>query len=447
MLTSTSRSDLHWIWQLAWPVIALGWLRTLTLLVDSVFVGQLGPAPLAAIGGGAFAFWMVDQLSELAALGTQTRVAHAIGGKRHEALGRIVLEGAALGSVLAMLLVVGSVTGPEAYASLVGFEQASPEHEACSAFLRAMMLGAPGIVLLAVASGTLRGLGWNRHALLITALSLLTNAALDPVLIWGWWGVPPMGVAGAAVATSLGAALGGVVGLVVLLRTTRWGWASPRWPGMVRTLMIGGPVAVSSVGFSFVYVALGRLLVTWGPEQIAALGIGHRFEGFAYLACVGMMTAAATAVGQRLGAQDLEGAWRCVRMAEAMSVVLMLVFAVIAWFGVRPAYEVVTDDLAVIDAGVLYVMVQLAVWAFMAPETVYQGAFAGAGHTTPSLWIGGTLTLLRLPVAYVLGVGLGLGALGVWLAIACSTAAKGICFRWWFWRMVAREQLGKGLET
>ena len=165
---------------------------------------------------------------------------------------------------------------------------------------------------------------------------------------------------------------------------------------------------------------------------MGALGVGHRLEGLAYLVCLAFGVGAATMVGQHLGAGDPLRARESARAAARSASLIMVPVTVALFVLARPLFSLFTDDPATVDAGVLYLRIQVAVLVFMALEEVYLGAFAGAGDTLAASAITFFFTAARIPVAWWLAYDAGLGVAGVWLAIAASTAIKGaLLWAWW----------------
>lgn len=417
------------VWHVAWPMVALGVLRAGFHLTDSYFVGRLGPEALAALGGSAFGWWVIVLACDLPAIGAHARVARHEGAGARARIGETLTDGLWVGiAIAALLALLYPLRG--AYFELVGFAPGSREHTLGGEYLGASLLSALSLAVYAVLGAAFRGLGETRTALAITALALATNAVLDPILIWGLGPIPALGIAGAAWATSVANVLGVALalhrlharGAIVRLR-------APVWRELVLVARIGAPVTASGVGFVLCYVLLGRVITSFGSEQMGALGVGHRLEGLAYLVCVAFGVGAATMVGQHLGAGDPARARASVSAAARISVLAMIPLSIVLFTFARPLFELFSDDAATVDAGVLYLRIQVAVLAFMALEEVYLGAFAGAGETLAASGIAFFFTAARIPAAYWLADHTRLGVAGVWIAIAASTAIKGVLLR------------------
>jgi putative MATE family efflux protein len=413
---------------------ALGLLRSLYYLTDSFWVGRLGPAPLAALGGSAFAWWMINLACQLPATGAHSLVARHEGAGRRERIAATVTQALFVGLGLAAALALAAYPARGRYFDLLGFAPGSAEHALGREYVGAALLGASTLAVFAIVDGAFRGLGDTRTALVLTASTLLLNAVLDPILIWGVGPVPGLGIGGAAWATALANGAGAALGLWLLsARGHRPRLAAPRPPVLGRLIRIGAPVSLSGVGFALVYVLLGRVITGFGTEQMAALGVGHRLEGLAFLACLAFGVGAATMVGQHVGAGDVDRARASARAAARLALGAMVPFTLTLFAGARPLFDLFTDDPATIEAGVRYLRIQTVVLAFMALEEVYKGAFTGAGQTLAASIIGFGWTVARIPAAWWLAHPLGLGIAGVWIAIAASTAIKGVLM-WLWWR-------------
>lgn len=428
------------IWSLAWPTIVMGWLRSSYFLANSFWVSSMGRDALAAIGGCAFATWIAYSLMEIAATGVYSEVAQATGagdrGRVQRALGHGLLLATGVGLLVTLLLWYGrgiylemlGVTDPTVRA--LGLE-----------YLGYTAIGSIAVTWFTTLTSAFRGLGNARAPLWMYGLTLLLNVAIDPLMIYGGLGWKGMGIGGAALATVLAHGVGVVTSALLLRREGYWptlGRIELPWLG--RIAAIGLPVAVSGAGFSFVYVLLGREISRYGSDALAAVGLGHRIESLIYLACVGFQVAGTTLVGQWVGAGDLEQAAQAARAVRREMVRVVLVASVLV-MGLAPQLVgIFSPEPEVVRLGSWYLWMTGSVAVLMGLEALYEGAFAGVGKTMAPLLIAFPLTALRIPLAHVLAVWVGWGAVGVWVAIALSTLSKGLLMMYWFerggWRRV-----------
>jgi putative MATE family efflux protein len=423
---------------LAWPVIALGLVRSGYFLADSYWAGRMGaqaPAALAAMGGSAFATWIVSSLSDLSAVGAHALAARAEGAGQRSRIAPVVTQALWLALMLGLVGALGARPLARLYFAALGFEGAlfgEPLRLGVQ-FLEVILLGSAAIHLHSLLGSIFRALGDTRTPMLISVTTLALNVVLDPALIFGWGGLPALGLAGAAWATVTANVVGVGLSLVVLSREgIRPRWAVPSLARMGQIASIGGPTALSGVGFCLVYVLLGELLAGFGPVAIAGLGLGHRIEGPAYQICVGFGAAAATLVGQRLGAGDRAGAIRSAHRAAALTSLVMLPLSILFVLAPRWLLGPWAPDPATLTQGAGYLGTIGVVLVGMALEVVYESAFAGAGDTIPAMFIVLSLTAARVPLAAWASARFGLS--GIWAAIAVSTAAKGLLL-WGFFAL------------
>jgi putative MATE family efflux protein len=415
---------------LAWPEIALGLVRSGYFLADSYWAGRMGaqaPAALAAVGGSAFATWIISSVADLAAVGAHALAARAEGAGQRSQIAPVVTQGLWLSLGLGLLGALAARPLARAYFSALGFEGAAfgePLRLGLD-FLEVILIGSGAMHLHSLLGQVFRAIGDTRTPMLITVATLALNVALDPVLMFGWGGLPALGLAGAAVAT----VASNLVGVGLLLAALAREGVRPRWAAPAARLLwtiasIGGPTALSGVGFCLVYVLLGDLLAGFGPVAIAGLGLGHRIEGPAYQICAGFGAAAATLVGQRLGAGDRRGAISSAHRAAALASLVLLPLSVLFVLAPRWLLGPWSPDEATLTQGAGYLGAVGVVLIGMALEVVYESAFAGAGDTIPAMVIVLSLTAARVPAAAWASARFGLP--GVWATIALSTAAKGL---------------------
>lgn len=422
------------VFTVAWPMVWQGFARSLFLLVDIWWIGRISSDALAAIGAASFGWWILESLTELPATGTHALVAQAAGAQDGPRLSRWMTRGLWTGALVSLLLMLVAGIAAWAYGAAMGIS--SELHgELAMEWVRTAAWVSPGVVALSVVSGILRGLGSTKVALWITALVFVLNAVLDPLFIWGLGGWQGMGMAGTAVATSLASLIGACLGAVWLARRDLLpARIAPRLPDMAEVARVGAPIAVTGIGFSLVYIVLARMVADFGPQHLAALGVGHRVEGFTYLAATGLAVGVSTMVGQHLGAGDRDAVGQVTRAGRALTVAVMILIGVPVVLAAPQLFGLFAEDAGMVDAGVVYLRIQAAAWVFMGLELIYEGAFTGVARTLPALIISATLTLARLPLAWVLAYHTPLGVMGIWIAISVSTAAKGIALGWWFQR-------------
>ena len=399
-------------------------------IIDTFWVGRgLGPAALAGVSTAGFTVWLLLSMAELAAVGL-TAVASRRHGERKPDEAAIAVY-RAFWLALGLAIVLG-LAGLLALSPLFVL-MATPSEVTVqgSAYLAVYLAGAPIVFSYFVMEAAFRAAGDTRTPLVLLAVSLGLNTVLDPLLILGIGPFPRMGIQGAALATLLTRAAGCYIGYRWLARRGLIRRAAPLPGPILKMAWIGLPVAAGGALFSFVYVVLTRFTSQFGTAALAALGVGHKVESLSYMACIGFGLAAATAVGQNLGAGSRERAVASGNVATTYGVVLTGTVGIAFFLVPELLMSVFTADSAVIAAGTSYLRIVAAAQIFMALEIVLMMAMEGAGYSLVPWIPGSILTVLRLPLAPILSRPLGLA--GIWWTISSTAIARGLAVVW-IWR-------------
>lgn len=430
---STSTTPISRLGRLATPVIGLNLLAVLTLAVDTAMVGRLPEAEvaLAALGfSGNIAFLLLVAMIGVT-VGTVAMVSRAYGAGDHERVNHVVAQ-----SVL-VTIVLGAVVaclGNLFARPLLGLLGASDAVKGPAlAYLRPVMAGQVFPFLVILYAAVLRGIGNTRLPFFVALGQNAINIALNYGLILGGFGMPQLGISGAAVATVISQALGAgtlmwiarsgaLRPLVVPVRPPRLD------PPIARELgRVGAPAALDLVILNAAFLSIVGMLGRITDDAVAAHGIGLRIQSLAFVPALGVSQATAALVGQALGAGEPDAARRTLRASIVLSgaistalaaVILLFSRVIVGIFDVAPGTEL--ERLA---------LTWIAVLGFGMPITgvfmAYVGLLMGAGKTGTNLRINAFVTFVfQIPASAVLGFALGLGAAGVWVGFPLSFAAK-----------------------
>ncbi|NNE09642.1 MAG: MATE family efflux transporter, partial [Gemmatimonadetes bacterium] len=311
------------LFRLGWPVTLSFFLYTSFVIIDSIWIGRLGSDALAASGPSQFASWSIYAIGEIIAIGATAIIARRIGAGEMRDAGLTLIQGCWMVVIAGLLLAGGgALFARTLYANLGTSEIVNALGVR---YLSILCYGAifqfAGIFLESV----LRSAGNTRTPMFITAGGLALNAILDPVLMFGWWGAPALGIAGAAIATVGSQALIVVVYLfyfragratVPVLPRTEWKFDSYITR---RIIQIGLPASSITFLFTIVYLFLTRFLAEFGTAPVAILGVGNRLEAITYLFGHGLSIATSTMVGQNLGAGKPDRAEKTAWYASAIA--------------------------------------------------------------------------------------------------------------------------------
>jgi putative MATE family efflux protein len=410
---------------LAVPMIMEMIMESVFALVDVFWVSHLGPNAVAAVGLTESMMMILYSLAMGVSIGVMALVARRIGEKDADAAARTAAQGIVLGLVIALCIgVVGIAFAPE----LLGLMGADAGVVATGSGFTQVMLGCNFTVfLLFLINAVFRGAGDAALAMRVLWLGNLLNIALGPCFIFGLGPFPELGVTGAAVATSIGRGSAVVFQLYLLTRGRSKVAIALKHFALDLGVMTGVLRLSTSATFQMLismtsYVGVMRILSGFGSAPLAGYTIGFRILMFAILPAFGLANAAATLVGQNLGAGRPDRAEQAVWRACFASAAFLTALGVIFTVGANVLVGAFTDDPAVLEHGVRYLRIVSLGFPFYAFGMVLSQSFNGAGDTrTPTLINLGVFWILQIPLAWLLSHHAGLGPSGVFVTL-------GVCF-------------------
>ncbi len=409
---------------LAIPMVLEMALESVFAVVDVFWVGRLGADAVATVGLTESLLALIYALAIGLSMAAAATVSRRTGERDPEGASRAAVQAIALGLLASSVIGIAGALNARRLLSLMG---AAPGVIETGWRFTAVMLGANGVILLLfLINAIFRGAGDAAIAMRVLWLANAINLVLDPCLIFGWGPFPELGVTGAAVATSTGRGVAVLAQLWVLFRgrgrirvTRRHLALEPRV--MLSMLRLSGAAILQNVVGTASWVVLMRILSTFGSSALAGYTIGIRIIVFALLPSWGMSNAAATLVGQSLGAGKPDRAERSVRIAGLYNMAFLgaigIAFVVLA----GPLVRVFSSDPAVVPFGTACLCVVAFGFPFYAWGMVLTASFNGAGDTWTPTWMNlACFWLLELPVAWTLARTLELGPLGVYLSITLA---------------------------
>ncbi len=412
------------IFLLAVPMILEMFMESLFAICDIFFVSKLGPEAVAAVSLTEAMIVIVYALAIGISIGASATVARRIGEGNRDAASQTAIQVLYLGLIISVVLgVIGAGFAPQLLA-LMGAEPGVIAQG--TTFARIMLGGNVVIVFLFLINGIFRGAGDAAIAMRILILANTLNIILAPCFIFGFWFFPEMGVTGAAVGTTIGRGCGVLFALRYLFRREERFKIERRHFAFQAKLVLQLVKLSASASFQTIvgmasWTVLIRVISGFGTEAIAGYQIGIRVIIFALLPSVGMSNAAATLVGQSLGAGHPERAEQAVWKAALYNAcfltavgLLLAVFAhtIVGFFTTEPnVLSIGTDCLRIVAVG----------FTFYAFGMVMQMSFNGAGDTvTPTYLNIFIFWLFEIPFAYALAYYFGLKEHGVFWAILAA---------------------------
>jgi len=406
---------------LAIPMVLEMVMESVFVVCDVFFVSKLGPDAVATVGLTESMLAIVYTIAMGLSIGVTATVARRTGEQDTDGAARTAVQAIALGLfVSAILGIVGAIFAP----SLLSLMGASESVLATgTTFTRVMLGGNATILLLFLINAIFRGAGDPQLSMRTLWLANAINIALGPCLIFGLGPFPELGVTGAAIATTIGRGSGVLFGLAQFMRQSgrvrlhrRHLQLDPAL--MLRLVRLSGTGTFQVLIGTASWIGLVRILATFGSEALAGYTIAIRIVLFALLPSWGMSNAAATMVGQALGAKKPERAEKAVWIAGFYNFCFLGSVSLIFFFAARPIVGLFTHDPLVAEFardGLRVIAMGFVLYAY---GMVLSQAFNGAGDTwTPTLLNLFAFWLIEIPVAYALAVVLGFGPHGVFVAI------------------------------
>jgi putative MATE family efflux protein len=422
---------------LAIPMVLELVLESVFAVVDVFFVARVGPDAVATVGLTEAMMTLIYSVAMGLGMGATATVARRMGEKDPDGAAIAAVQAIALGLFVAIPLGLLGFSFARPILALMG---ASPDVLAHSSFT-AILFGFNGVILmLFLINAVFRGAGDAAIAMRVLWIANAINICLDPCLIFGLGPFPRLGVTGAAVATTTGRSIGVLVQLYFLSRSDGRIAIRRRHLRLDPAVMLNMVRLSGSAVFQIListtsYIGVMRIIASFGSVSVAACTIVIRIIMFVLMPSWGLSNAAATLVGQNLGAgqpaRAEASAWRACWLNVAVLGVLGVLFVVFAdvvvgWFTHDPDVgPIATLGLRIISGG----------FPFYAAGYVLTQSFNGAGDTwTPTLINLGCFWFFEIPLSYILGRSLGYGPPGIFWAMAIAFSVMSMVSAWLFRR-------------
>ncbi|MGI8785541.1 MAG: MATE family efflux transporter [Acidobacteriota bacterium] len=415
---------------LAVPMVLEMALESVFGILDMLWVGRLGADAVATVGLTEAMLTILFAIAMGLSMGTTATVARRIGEKNPEGAAVAAVQGIAAGIGISVLFgVIGFLYAPK----LLGLMGATPGMIAVGSGYSTLMLGGSiTIFLIFLINGVFRGAGDAAVAMRSLWIANAVNIALDPCLIFGLGPFPEMGVTGAAVGNVVGRGVGVCYQFWMLWRQRGRIVIHAKhlrldFDVMVRLLRVSVGGTIQFLIATASWLGMVRIIAVFGGAALAGYTIAIRIIIFAILPSWGMSNAAATLVGQNLGAGKPERAEKSVWVAALCNMVFLGLVSVVFIVFARPLIGLFTNDAAVVSFGVASLRYISYGYVFYAYGMVMVQAFNGAGDTfTPTVINFGCYWLFQIPLAYWLALKMGLGADGVFVAIPIAESALAV---------------------
>ena len=427
---------------LAVPMVLEVVLEGVFAVADIFWVSHLGSDAVAAVGLTESLLTLVYALAMGLGIGATAVVARRIGEKQPEEAARAAVQALILALIVSVVLgTVGALLAPR----LLAVMGASPAVIATGRGYATIMLGGEAaIIILFVVNAVFRGAGDAAIAMRVLWLANTINIVLGPLLIFGVGPFPRLGVAGAAIATTTGRSIGALYAVVRLFRHGSRVPAGrrhviPDFGMMAQILRLGASASLQNLIGMASWIGLVRILAGFGSAALAGYTIAVRLIIFALMPSWGLSNAAATMVGQALGARKPDRAEASVWRAGRYNTVFLSIVGLIFFAAAPYILRAFSADPEVTRYGVRCLRIVSLGFPLYAYGMVLTQSFNGAGDTWTPTWLNLVcFWMFEIPFGYWLARPMGFGPTGVFWAMMAAfsllAAASAGVFRMGRWK-------------
>ena len=422
---------------LAIPMILELSLESVFAVVDMFFVGKLGAAAIATVGLTELAITIIYSVAIGLSTAATAVVSRRIGEKNPDAAAHAGMQ-----SLLIALLVtvvtssIGIIFAPDILRILGGSPEVVKEG---AVFTRILLGGSVVIILLFLINGIFRGAGDAAMAMKSLWIASLLNIILCPMLINGYGPFPELGLKGAAIATTIGRGVGVLYQCwhlfkgkgVIKVKASHFKWDTP----VLKTLIeIASPATLQFIIQSGSWIVMGILVAkTGGTDATAGYQVAIRNIVFFIMPAWGLSNAAATLVGQNLGAKQPDRAEQSVLLATKYNAIFMAGVMLLFLFFSSPIISIFTKEPEVHKFGVWALQIIGSGYIFYGIAMVMMQSLNGAGDTKTPTWINFIgFWLFQIPLALVLVIFFKIGPVGAFVAIPVAETAIALTAWYYF---------------
>jgi len=403
-------------------------------LVDAYFVSQLGSAPLAAVSYAFPVSFIVGAIAMGLGTGTASLASRLFGAGHQEKVRQIATHSMLLGLIAGLCVVIfGLLTLEEVFSLLGADEQTMPF---VKDYMEIYYWGGIFLVIPMIGNAVLRAGGDAKTPSVLMASTAVINAVLDPILIFGWFGFPALGIKGAALASVLANVVFLIASLSILifrenLIQFRKNTVAAILHSWNQILHVGLPAIASNLIVPMSTALVTALISSFGQSAVAAYGLAGRLEAFIIIIFMALGGAIAPFVGQNYGAQEFDRLKRGFVFCVAFSFIYALFCIGFFILSVDTLLGFFTTDPEVIKTAKIQLLYCPWGYGFLGLAVIANGSFNAVGKPMPAMTISiGRTLLVYVPLAYWLASSMGIR--GVFIAQVLANLLAGIVGFIWY---------------
>ena len=411
--------------KLALPIMGTSLIQMAYNLTDMIWIGRIGANAVAAVGSAGMYMWLSNGISTLAKMGGQVRVGQSIGSQNKKDAAQYASATIQLGIIFGVIY--GMIT-LLFHSQMIGFfHLTSPDVIKDAEIYLIITCGFVVINFVnQIFTSLMTAIGNSHHPFVATAIGLVINIVLDPLLIFGLH----MGVMGAAIATVIAQAIVLILMLYYAkkdkilfdeMRVMQKNTSSI----FMKIIKIGFPTGIQSMCFTFISMVIARFIAGYGDVAIAVQKVGSQIESISWMSAEGFGNALNAFVAQNYGAENIErvkkGTFSALKTCMIWGVFTTLVLLIFPQF----IFQIFISEKDVIPLGIDYLQILAFSQLFMCIESTLAGALNGLGKTFIPSSVSIVLTVAIIPLVMILSTTF-LALNGIWWSISISSIAKGV---------------------
>ena len=424
-----SGNILSTLFKLAVPILGTSFIQMAYNMVDMIWVGRIGSNAVAAVGTAGFFTWFGTSLVFISKIGAEIGVAQSIGKKNDKEKNKFIYNSLFINIIIAIIYTIILLIFRKSFIDFFKLGDLEIVNMSIN-FLVIVSIGMIFSFLNPLFTGIFNASGSSKIPFLINTIGLVFNIVFDPILIFGLFGFPKLGVEGAAIATVSAQA---IVTIIFIISFVKNGYnlslKNKKYLDKevcFKICKLGIPTALQNCGFAFFAMIIGRIVASWGPVAIAVQKVGSQIEAISWMTAEGFATALTAFVGQNYGANKWDRILKGYKATMIMACTIGIFSTILFVFFGESIFSIFIPEEEAILSGAIYLKILGYSQLFMCIEITTSGAFSGFGDTVTPSWVSIILTGFRIPIAIFLSSILALGINGVWWSISGTSIVKGI---------------------
>ncbi|HHW71165.1 MAG TPA: MATE family efflux transporter [Clostridiales bacterium] len=420
----------HDIVQIAWPSLVELILTQLASMVDMIMVGRLGPWAISAVGLTTQPKFLMMTMFIAMNVGATALVARYRGEGNRKKANTVLNQAMLLTFILSLAASIVGFIFAEPMVRFMGAADAKTL-EGGTIYLKIQMVGFLFMALTSTITATLRGIGNSRTAMIYNLIANVINVIFNYLLIFGHWGFPKLGVAGASLATIIGQFVAFILAMMAVLRGDQYlhlqikECLKPNWKYLKSIFNIGIPAMIEQLVMRTGIIIYSKTVASLGTVAFATHQICMNIQAMSFMNGQAFGVSATSLMGQSLGKKRPDMAQAYSSRTRYLGMIISLILGVVFFFFGRPIVSLYTDDPSVINQGAKILKLVALIQPFQSTQFILSGALRGAGDTKATAIITFiTILLLRPGLALLCINVLHLGLEGAWLALAADQIVR-----------------------